>query len=140
MTILEKLFSICESANKDYQCIYEEGSMMNVKVDKIKRTESYVYIEEFRSGAYSKQDYRKSKSYRIQIYFSKFVNFKADALVRESLRNEIEKEIVLPFMDAYNKTSFFKRNDTWQFYYPIPRFDANEVSVMLEFNCIENIC
>lgn len=114
---------------------YEESKMMNVKADNYKAGDSFVYIEEYISGRYVKEKFFKSKALKMQIYFCKFTKMHADAIVRERLRNTIEAELVEPFMDEYRSSGLFDEVTTWNLYYPPARFDANEVSVMLEFDC-----
>ena len=121
---------------------YEESKMMNVKADNYKAGDSFVYIEEFISGRYVKEKFFKTKTMKMQIYFCKFTQFQVDASVREGLRNTIEAELVEPFMKEFEESNLFidANLTNWNVYYPFPRFDANEVSVMLEFECKTRRC
>ena len=137
---LKKLKTILEKANPCYQVEYEEASMMNVKADNYRRGDSFVYIEEFLQGRYAQEQYRRRKITRVQVYFCKFSPIHADAITRETLRNQIEQEIVLPFMEEFNRSKLFPEVENFQFYNALPRFDANEVSIMLQFECKTDIC
>lgn len=118
---------------------YDDKYMMNKKADDLKRTQSFIYIEEFVQGSYNKAKYNNgNKIIRMQIYFSKFIDMHNEAINRQMLRDQIESEIVVPFMATYE--SKYGEVQQWKFYYPLPRWDGNEVSVMLEFDCIIPIC
>jgi len=123
-----------------YTVEYEEASMMNIAADEIKSTQPWAYIEEFVQGIYSKEKYAKQKSTQVQVYFCRFTEMQNTAEQREAIRAQIESEMVLPFMDVYNDAGIFDRVDNWRFYTPLPRFDANEISIMLQFDCKKNIC
>lgn len=138
--MIQKLKSIIQSANPDYLVEFEESSMMNVKVDNYPDGAKFTYIEEYRQGRYFKESYVNKKATIFQIYFCKFTEFQNDADEREKLRNEIESEIVLPFMESYNKSGLFEKAEIFQFYTPLSRFDANEVSIMLQFEVKETKC
>lgn len=133
--MLEKIKEILNRANCSYKVIYEEAHMMNVKADEIGRCDSFVYIEEFIRGQYTQEAYRKTKTMQVQVYFSRFTEMQNDATEREALRQRIEDEIVEPFMEEYEKSGIFEAVTTWSIFYPLPRWDANEVSVMLQFPC-----
>lgn len=139
--MLKNLEQILHAANPCYRVMYQESAMMNIKADQLKETASYVHIEEFRRGSYVESRFGPlQKQMTIQIYFSKFTPMQNDAIEREKLRHIIELEIVQPFIREYKKSASFVPVTTWTVNYPMPRFDANEVSVMLEFNCQSNIC
>lgn len=138
--MLNKIREIIGKANPDYTIIYEEESMMNVYADELKREESFVYIEEFTRGRYSKNGYFPTKTMQMQIYFSKFCEHANKATEREALRELIESEIVLNFMREYESSSYFEAVENWDILYPPSRWDANEVSVMLYFGCKLQMC
>ena len=72
-----------------------------------------------------------------------FTQNKFDELTKELGNYQIEtikSEVVKPFMNAYNASGKFDVVDTFKFYTPLPRFDANEVSIMLQFDCKQNMC
>ena len=139
--MLQKIKEIIEKSNPDYIVEYEESSLMNVKADEIKRDKSFAYIEEFRRGKFTEGKFGGRKQVmRMQIYFCKFSELQNDAIEREIQRENIISEIVRPFISEYEKSGHFDDVKEWPFYYPLPRFDANEVSVMLEFDCSIQIC
>jgi len=138
--IVDILKEILHSANSEYIFEYEENSMMNIKVDNYKYENGFVYIEEFTRGQYVVEKYRNFKTTRAQIWFCRFCQMQNDAIEREQIRNQIEAEIVYPFMRIFDKRSKFTKVEKWNFYTPVPRFDANEVSIMLEFDLKEEIC
>lgn len=113
----------------------------NTIINPGERLQGFCYIEEFRQGKYNKAVHGWfSKSTRVQLWFCKFGQLHADAIMREVLRGDIEQEIVLPFIKSINSLGQFKTIDTFEFFTPPPRFDANEVSIMLQFNLDEVSC
>lgn len=138
--MLSKLEGIINRANSSYIIEYEELSMMNVNADEIKYSQPFAYIEEFTKGEYGKQRFFNQKTVEAQIWFCRFCQFENTARKRESIREQIESEIVLPFMEEYKKESELYQPETWKFFAPPPRFDANEVSIMLQFDFRELKC
>lgn len=137
--MLTELKQIIASANAAYTVEYEEASMMNITADKIKRDQPWAYIEEFVQGSYTKK-YGQSKTTQVQVYFCRFTEFQNTAEQREAIRAQIEGEIVLSFMEKYNASGVFSPVEVFKFFTPLPRFDANEISVMLQFDCTKRIC
>jgi hypothetical protein len=117
---------------------YEENRMMNLKADEKTLESAFAYIEEFTQGTYERNKYVPQKTTQVQIYFCRFGEFQTTAVEREAIRSQIESEIIFPFMEKYNACGTFDRVDSWKFYTPLPRFDANEISIMLQFNCKQN--
>jgi hypothetical protein len=140
MIMLSKLEEIIRRANPSYHIEYEELSMINVKADKIAYAQPFAYIEEFRQGEYGEGGYWKHKTTRVEIWFCRFCQLENDARVRESIRDTIEGEMVLPFIGEYKRESGLRQPKTWKWYTPIPRFDANEASIMLQFDHEVLIC
>lgn len=138
--MIQELKAIIAQANANYIIEFDESRMMNVKVDEINRSDSFAYIEEYSSGRYNVPKFFKEKTTQVQIYFCKFTEFQNDADDREALRQLIETEIVIPFMSKYNESGKFKQVDNWNFFTTLPRFDANEVSIMLQFDCVVTYC
>lgn len=136
--MMNELIALLNAANSDYSATYEESSMQNIVVDGI--TSKFVYIEEFRQGRYYKDRFIRKKSTIVQIWFCKFCEMHNMASEREELRDSIESEIVIQFMKLYNESPIFENVDEFKFFTPPPRFDANEVSIMIEFNCTERKC
>jgi hypothetical protein len=114
--------------------------MMNVKADEIKRSQPFAYIEEFTKGEYGKQGFFNQKTVEAQVWFCRFSDMQNTAREREAIREQIEAEIVLPFMSEYKKESGLWQPATWKFFTPPPRFDANETTIMLLFDYKEIKC
>lgn len=114
--------------------------MMNVKADEYALGTKFVYIEEYTSGSFNKLGYFDSETINMQVYFCKFSELHTDADIREAIRQEIRTEIVRPFMEKYNQSGLFSVVNNWRYLTPLPRFDANEVSIMLQFDCTKVIC
>ena len=121
-----------------YPVEYEENRMMNLKADEKTLDAAFAYIEEFTQGSYTRDKFVPQKTTQVQIYFCRFTELETSAVEREAIRSQIESEIIFPFMKAYNESGVFDRVDSWKFYTPLPRFDANEISIMLQFNCKQN--
>lgn len=147
---LKELTNLIKEANACYKIYYEESSMMNVRADEIgSDTETdetvdfsnFVHIEEFRDGSYIRENFRRYKQTRVQIYFGKLTRLKSDASAREIIRDEIEAEIVRPFIDLYEARYRNSNNALGiSFAYPLPRWDANEVSILLQIQIREMVC
>jgi len=138
--MIEELKTIVTTSNALYEVQYEESKMMNLKADEKHSNARFAYIEEFTQGSYTRDKFVPQKTTQVQIYFCRFGEFHSSAMDRETLRSQIETEIVLPFMQKYNDSHLFDRIDNWKFFTPMPRFDANEVSIMLQFDCKQNRC
>lgn len=140
--MLEKIQSIIEQANPNYVVEYDEGNMFNVRADDFARGTKYAYIEEFKEGEIDMQGYFEKDKLRLNIYFSEIPKEELNAIGREQIRERIKSEIVKPFIKAFIHSSFFSSNRVFKYYYPLSRFDANEISVMLDFECelLENNC
>ena len=135
--MLEKLEAIINAANATYAVEYEEAAMFNVRADAFEKGHKFVYIEEFREGEISVPKYFLKESTKMQIAFSQITEIRLSALEREDIREEIKRDIVMPFIEAYNKSNDFEKVNRFKTYTPLARFDANEISVVLEFDCIE---
>ena len=114
--------------------------MMNIKVDCLERSSGAVYIEEFRQGSYKRERFMRNKTTRVQIYFMRFSELHNEAAEREKTREQIETEIVLPFIVLYDAYAGQDKPTEYRFVNEMGRFDANEVSVMIEFDVIKKLC
>lgn len=137
MTLLERIRELCTAANSAYRFEFENEKMMNVKAD----DERFpcVFFEEYVNGRYT-QKYGWKKSVQVELSFMKLAPFQCDAEVREHLREEIEREAVLPFIEALNTSSVFGRIDEFTCLAEPPRFDANAVSVLVRFWATFDLC
>ena len=140
--MLEKIKNIIEQANANYVVEYDEGNMFNIRADGFDRGTKYAYIEEFKEGEISMQGNFESDKLRLNIYFSVIPEQELDAIGRELIRERIKSEIVKPFIKAFIDSPHFSSNKLFKYYYPLSRFDANEVSVMIDFECelLEDNC
>ena len=140
--MLEKIKNIIEQANADYVVEYDEGNMFNIRADGFDRGTKYAYIEEFKEGEINMQGNFESDKLRLNIYFSVIPEQELNAIGRELIRERIKSEIVKPFIKAFIDSPHFSSNKLFKYYYPLSRFDANEVSVMIDFECelLEDNC
>lgn len=140
--MLKKIKNIIEQANADYVVEYDEGNMFNIRADGFDRGTKYAYIEEFKEGEINMQGNFEADKLRLNIYFSVIPEQELNAIGREQIREAIKAEIVKPFIKAFIDSPHFSSNKLFKYYYPLSRFDANEVSVMIDFECelIENNC
>lgn len=140
MAMVDDIKAICLAANDDYTFQYEESKMMNVKVDAKTATAKFIYLEEIKRGEYHKDRFFWTKTTTVNLFFSNFVTLQADADTRETLRNSIETEVVIPFMTKYAAAKGQSPVKSFKFVTPPSQFDGNEVSIVLQFDVIETIC
>jgi hypothetical protein len=149
-----------------FEC--DQARMLNVKVDTMERfvtdsdgnrvSSDFVYVEEPTTGYYD-TPYRGYPTQRtiMQVYFCKFEPMANDAykgdtkfsknsptIGRLELKNQIEEQMVRPFLYLLKTSQLVKQYpeimSTVRVLYPSPRFDANEVSVGLEFTFKQDWC
>lgn len=149
-----------------FEC--DQARMLNVKVDTMKRfvtdsdgnrvSSDFVYVEEPTTGYYD-TPYRGYPTQRtiMQVYFCKFEPMANDAykgdtkfsknsptIERLELKNQIEEQMVRPFLYLLKSSPLVLQYpdimNTVRVLYPSPRFDANEVSVGLEFTFKQDWC
>lgn len=149
-----------------FEC--DQARMLNVKVDTMERfvtdsdgnrvSSDFVYVEEPTTGYYD-TPYRGYPTQRtiMQVYFCKFEPMANDAykgdtkfsknsptVGRLELKNQIEEQMVRPFLYLLKTSQLVKQYpeimNTVRVLYPSSRFDANEVSVGLEFTFKQDWC
>ncbi len=149
-----------------FEC--DQARMLNVKVDTMERfvtdsdgnrvSSDFVYVEEPTTGYYD-TPYRGYPTQRtiMQVYFCKFEPMANDAykgdtkfsknsptVGRLELKSQIEEQMVRPFLYLLKTSQLVKQYpeimNTVRVLYPSARFDANEVSVGLEFTFKQNWC
>lgn len=149
-----------------FEC--DQARMLNVKVDTMERfvtdsdgnrvSSDFVYVEEPTTGYYD-TPYRGYPTQRtiMQVYFCKFEPMANDAykgdtkfsqnsptIGRLELKNQIEEQMVRPFLYLLKTSQLVKQYpeimNTVRVLYPSARFDANEVSVGLEFTFKQDWC
>lgn len=142
MTLIDRIKSICQTAIPAYAFEYETSKMMNVRADD--RTYPMVFLEEFPS-----QDgriilhYGRKKAVVVELSFMRLCdreNFQGDAIDRERIREQIEEEAVLPFIEAFNASGQFEPVEEFRVTPEPPRFDAAAVSVLLIFEAKYKLC
>lgn len=149
-----------------FEC--DQARMLNVKVDTMERfvtdsdgnrvSSDFVYVEEPTTGYYDTpyQGYPTQRT-TMQVYFCKFEPMANDAykgdtkfsqnsptIGRLELKNQIEEQMVRPFLYLLKTSQLVKQYpeimNTVRVLYPSSRFDANEVSVGLEFTFKQDWC
>lgn len=149
-----------------FEC--DQARMLNVKVDTMERfvtdsdgnrvSSDFVYVEEPTTGYYD-TPYRGYPTQRtiMQVYFCKFEPMANDAykgntkfsknsptVGRLELKSQIEEQMVRPFLYLLKTSQLVKQYpeimSTVRVLYPSARFDANEVSVGLEFTFKQDWC
>jgi hypothetical protein len=131
MSLLEHIQELCRKIEA-YSFVFENKAMFNACADNI--SFPCIFFEEYREGSYRTQYYFE-KITRIQLSFCKLCAMHAKAAEREALRESIENEAVKPFISLFNANKhIFDKVSEWKFYTPAPRFDVNEVSIMLQFD------
>lgn len=149
-----------------FEC--DQARMLNVKVNTMERfvtdsdgnrvSSDFVYVEEPTTGYYD-TPYRGYPTQRtiMQVYFCKFEPMANDAykgdtkfsknsptVGRLELKSQIEEQMVRPFLYLLKTSQLVKQYpeimNTVRVLYPSPRFDANEVSVGLEFTFKQDWC
>lgn len=149
-----------------FEC--DQARMLNVKVDTMERfvtdsdgnrvSSDFVYVEEPTTSYYD-TPYRGYPTQRtiMQVYFCKFEPMANDAykgdtkfsknsptVGRLELKSQIEEQMVRPFLYLLKTSQLVKQYpeimNTVRVLYPSPRFDANEVSVGLEFTFKQDWC
>lgn len=142
MTLIEKLIEVCGKAAPSYTFQYETAKMMNENADNIQFP--LIFFEEYTSkdGSYSLRLGMK-KTMPVELSFMKLAprdNLHADAIVRERIRNEIEQEAVIPFIEKLNESQYFGQVTEFDITPEPCLFDANAVSLLLRFNVSFKIC
>lgn len=149
-----------------FEC--DQARMLNVKVDAMERfvtdsdgnqtSSDFVYVEEPTTGYYDTpcRGYPTQRTI-MQVYFCKFEPMANDAYKgdtkfsknspttgRLELKNQIEEHMVRPFLYLLKSSQLVKQYpdimNTVRVLYPSARFDANEVSVGLEFTFKQDWC
>lgn len=137
MTTLEGIKQLCSNIN-NYAFYFDDRQLMNVNADDAPFP--LIFFEEYREGTYLTKHFFE-KSTRVELYFCKLCQLHNDGVERERLREEIEAEAVRPFIKLFNAhPEMFTPVTEWRFYTPPPRFDANEASIMLQFNATLTQC
>ncbi|MDR2066110.1 MAG: hypothetical protein LBP85_10450 [Prevotellaceae bacterium] len=132
MTILEAIKEICNTAVPTWKLYFDDRQLMNVKADS--SPFPLIFFEEYRQGNY-RIKYFIEKTTLVELYFCKLCPMHNNGTEREHLRVQIEAEAIMPFIREFKRRSdLFEDISEFKFFTPPPRFDANEASIMLQFN------
>jgi hypothetical protein len=132
MTTLESIKTICNAAAPTWGFYFDDRQLMNIKADN--SPFPLIFFEEYRQGRYNFKYYIE-KTTLVELYFCKICQMQNDGITREQIRETIENEAVLPFIKEFReRAELFEDINEFKFFTPPPRFDTNEVSIMLQFN------
>lgn len=142
MSLIDKIKSIADASVPSYAFEFETSKMMNARADD--RPYPMVFLEEYPSqdGRYLLK-YGLKKAVTVELSFMRLAdreNFQGDAIDRERIREQIEEEAVLPFIDAFNASGLFEPIEEFRVTPEPPRFDASAVSILLIFEARWKIC
>ncbi len=138
MALLEKIRTLVGEACPDYTFQFETERMMNVRADD--QVFPCVFFEEYSADGKYVGRFGWRKRVMVELSFMKLAPMQCDAVLREALREEIEAEAVLPFIEAFNRCGDFMPVEEFTCYAEPPRFDANAVSVLLRFWAEFKLC
>lgn len=144
----------------DPEIIFEAdlASMINVKIDTVTRDKTFVYVEEPKNGNFNMvRRTRESQALTLNLYFCRFEPFQntsyegdtafsdaSNTVPRTTILDGIEHGLVYPFLYLLKYSPYVQRfPDAFQqitLLYPESRFDANEVSVGLQFRLQVDVC
>lgn len=139
MGLLTKIKNIAEAAVPTYRFEYEATKMQNVKADD--GTFPLIFFEEYvnKDGAYiARYGWKRRQS--VELYFLRLAPFQADALTREAIREQIEREAVLPFIEAIDAAQVFEAVGDIRVTAVPPMFDSNAVGLLLSFDVTFPAC
>lgn len=138
MKLLNTIRELVEKSAPGYSFEFETEKMMNVRADG--KAFPCVFFEEYSNEGKYLSRYGWRKQVLVELSFMRLAEFQCDAVERERIRERIEAEAVLPFMDAVNDSGVFEPVEEFACYPEPPRFDANAVSVLLRFRATYKIC
>ena len=128
--MLERIQQLCSQIG-GYSFHFDNRAAMNVTADS--SVFPLIFFEEYREGSYQTKSFFE-KTTLVELYFCKLCQMHNEGIERERIREEIEAEAVRLFIRLFNASpNLFTPVNEWRFYTPPPRFDANEVSIMLQF-------
>lgn len=137
MKILPTIKELCQTACPGWAFEFETKKMMNVKADDAHFP--LIFFEEYTNARYS-GPYQRRKKVLVQLSFQKLADFQCDAIQREAIREEIESEAILPFLDALDACDKFEEVTDIECPPEPPLYDANAVAVLLSFWVTFSVC
>lgn len=126
--LLQTIKTICAKACPEYSFEFETQKMMNERADD--RAFPCIFMEEYYDVRFS-NPWTLTKVATVELHFMKLAEMQCNAVEREELREQIEAEAVLPFIDAVNDCGVFARVEEFTCVPEPPLFDANAVSVLV---------
>lgn len=139
--VIQEIRDLCASANSEYLFYHEHAHMMNLSLDQLGHDAKVAYLEEIKSGRFGVEPRGFTfKETRVRLSFLQFIELDATAEQKHLVLNDIETNMLLPFMRLYQAK--FGRQSFPDFTYVTPpaMFDAHEVSIVVTFNHTETIC
>lgn len=137
MAILDKIRRLCNATNPDYRFEYDSEKMMNVKADDARFP--VAFFEEYSESRYTSR-YGWRKQTLVELSVLKLAPMHCDATLREQLREQIEWEFIIPFLERLRMSNELEEV-TQVDAFPIPSaFDANATGIMLRFWVVERVC
>lgn len=137
MRLLETIENLVKASCPGYSFEFDTDRMMNVEADDIKFP--CVFFEEYTDGRISGV-YIKKKLVTVELSFMDLAEFQCDARVRENIRERLEQNAVLPFINALEASEAFDQVSDFTIMAEPPRFDANCVSLLLRFDVTFSLC
>ena len=98
-----------------------------------------MFFEEYTDGRIINR-YGWKEQVTVELSFMKLAEFQCDAVVRESIREDMKKNAVIPFLRALEQAKIIDRVSEYILMPEPPRFDANAVSLLLRFNATYKLC
>lgn len=137
MELLHTIQALCEQVNPDYTFEFESSFMMNIKADDDRFP--VVYFEEYTDGRYN-IGYGLKKSVMVELHLYRLVPMQCSAIEREIVREQIEAEFIIPFIEAINDSGLFDQIEEFTALPEPQMFDANATGVMLRFWATYKVC
>lgn len=137
MRLLETIENLVKASCPGYSFEFDTDRMMNVEADDIKFP--CVFFEEYTDGRISGV-YIKKKQVTVELSFMDLAEFQCGARARENIRERLEQNAVLPFINALEASEVFDQISDFTIMAEPPRFDANCVSLLLRFDVTFGLC
>jgi len=137
MTLIERIKALVEASCPGYGFEFETARMMNERADD--KHFPLVFFQEYTNARYTGK-YTRKKTVQVQLSFLRLAEFQCDAIERERIREQIEAEAVLPFVDALDRCQYFDSVQDIDCPPEPPLFDANAVGILLSFWVTFNAC
>lgn len=137
MRLLETIQRLVEQACPGYSFQFETDMMMNVLSDD--QRFPCVFFEEYTDGSIT-LNYGYKEHHIVELSFMSLAEFQNDAVIRESIRENMKENAVIPFINALQSSGKFEEIKSFTLMAEPPRFDANAVSLLLRFEVVYPVC